>query len=132
MMDLNLQVNQKENSFLSEVNQASGETIQACFQCQKCSAGCVPSLMRWISSPIKCSVISSTPIVKRFLRQKTIWICASCYTCSVRCPNNIRYRQDHGYPAAALPPSLRGRTGRKGYSLFHSVFLDTSNRKADP
>src|SRR4030042_610638 len=40
MMDLKTPVNQKGNSFLSEANQASGETIQACFQCQKCSAGC--------------------------------------------------------------------------------------------
>ncbi|PIV21968.1 MAG: heterodisulfide reductase subunit C, partial [Deltaproteobacteria bacterium CG03_land_8_20_14_0_80_45_14] len=34
------QTNQKENSFLFEVAQASGEIIQACYQCQKCSAGC--------------------------------------------------------------------------------------------
>ena len=25
----------------------------------------------------------------RLLSSKTIWVCASCYTCSTRCPNDI-------------------------------------------
>ncbi len=33
-------VSQGESSFLSEVVQASGEKVQACYQCLKCSAGC--------------------------------------------------------------------------------------------
>src|SRR3990170_8026178 len=88
MMNPNTQIIQKENSFLSEVGQASGEKIQACYQCQKCSAGCpvayamdiLPNqILRHIQYDHRGKVLSS----------KTIWICASCYTCSVRCPNNI-------------------------------------------
>jgi len=121
------QTNQKENSFLLEVAQASGETIQACYQCQKCSAGCpvayamdiLPNqVLRHIQYDHREKVLSS----------KTIWICASCYTCSVRCPNNI--------DIAKIMDILRSlairsgiKPGEKDIPLFHSVFLNTIKSK---
>ena len=122
-MEPSKQFDPKENSFLSEVVQASGETIQACFQCQKCSAGCpiayamdiLPNqVLRHIQYGHREKVLSS----------KTIWICASCYTCSVRCPNNI--------DIAKIMDTLRSLSihsgvepGEKDVPVFHSVFLDT-------
>jgi heterodisulfide reductase subunit C len=119
--------NQKENAFLSEVVQASGETIQACYQCQKCSAGCpvayamdiLPNqILRHIQYDHREKVLSS----------RTIWICASCYTCSVRCPNNI--------DIAKIMDTLRSialhsgiKPGEKDIPVFHSVFLDTIKSK---
>ncbi len=126
-MDRNTQVNQKDNPFLSEVIQASGEKIQACFQCQKCSAGC----------PIAYAMdILPNQVLRRIqyghrekvLTSKTIWICASCYTCSVRCPNEI--------DIARVMDALRGlairsgaEPGEKDIPLFHSVFLDSIKSK---
>lgn len=126
-MELSKQSDPKDNSFLSEVNQASGETIQACFQCQKCSAGCpvayamdiLPNqILRHIQYDHREKVLSS----------KTIWICASCYTCSVRCPNNI--------DIAKIMDTLRNLSirsgvniGEKDVPIFHSVFLDTIKSK---
>ena len=126
-MDLSVQINQKGNPFLSEVVQASGETIQACFQCQKCSAGCpiayamdiLPNqILRHIQYGHREKVLSS----------KTIWICASCYTCSVRCPNNI--------DIAKIMDALRSlairsgaEPGEKDIPLFHSVFLESIKSK---
>jgi heterodisulfide reductase subunit C len=59
----------------------------------------------------------------RVLGSKTIWICTSCYTCSVRCPNNI--------DIAKIMDTLRHLAIRSGItpgvkeiSVFHSVFLD--------
>jgi len=118
-----VQLNQEDSTFLSEVVQASGETIQACFQCQKCSAGCpvayamdiLPNqVLRHIQYGHREKVLSS----------KTIWICASCYTCSVRCPNNI--------DIARIMDTLRSfsirsgtEPGEKDVPVFHSVFLNT-------
>jgi heterodisulfide reductase subunit C len=126
-MDLNVQGNQKENLFLSEVVQASGEKIQACFQCQKCSAGCpiayamdiLPNqMLRHIQYGHREKVLSS----------KTIWICASCYTCSVRCPNNIDLAK---IMDALRNLALRSGTepGERDIPVFHSVFLDTIKSK---
>ena len=127
MMDLNVQVNQKENSFLSEVNRASGETIQACFQCQKCSAGC-PIAYAMDILPNQMLRHIQYGHREKVLLSKTIWICASCYTCSVRCPNNI--------DIAKIMDTLRGlalrsgvEPGEKDIPLFHSVFLDTIKSK---
>ncbi len=126
-MHLNRQTSQNKNTFLSEVIQASGETIQVCYQCQKCSAGCpvayamdiLPNqILRHIQYDHREKVLSS----------KTIWICASCYTCSVRCPNTI--------DIAKIMDTLRGlavhsgiKPGEKDIPIFHSVFLDAIKSK---
>ena len=126
-MDLNVQVNQKENPFLSEVAQASGEKIQACYQCQKCSAGCpVAYAMDILPNQILRRIQYNHR--EKVLTSKTIWICASCYTCSVRCPNNI--------DIAKIMDTLRSlalrsgaEPGEKDIPVFHSVFLDTIKSK---
>jgi heterodisulfide reductase subunit C len=127
MMDQNVQGNQKENSFLSEVNQASGETIQTCFQCQKCSAGC-PIAYAMDILPNQMLRHIQYGHREKVLTSKTIWICASCYTCSVRCPNNI--------DIAKIMDTLRSlalrsgiEPGEKDIPLFHSVFLNTIKSK---
>ena len=123
MTDLNVQTIQKGNPFLSEVAQASGERIQACFQCQKCSVGCpiayamdiLPNqMLRHIQYGHRDKVLAS----------KTIWICASCYTCSVRCPNQI--------DIAMIMDVLRGlalrsgaEPGERDVPVFHSAFLES-------
>jgi heterodisulfide reductase subunit C len=126
-MDLNVQVNQKENPFLSEVAQASGEKIQACYQCQKCSAGCpVAYAMDILPNQVLRRIQYNQR--EKVLTSKTIWICASCYTCSVRCPNNI--------DIAKIMDTLRSlairsgaEPGEKDIPVFHSVFLDTIKSK---
>jgi len=126
-MNRGQQTDQKENSFLFEVDQASGETIQACYQCQKCSAGCpVAYAMDILPNQILRHIQYNHR--ERVLSSKTIWICASCYTCSVRCPNNI--------DIAKIMDTLRGlaihsgiKPGEKDIPLFHSVFLNTIKSK---
>ncbi len=79
-----------ESSFLEEVVKESGVDIRACYQCQKCSAGCpVVAAMDILPN----QVIRQTQYGRRekVLGCKSIWICASCHTCSVRCPNAIDF-----------------------------------------
>ena len=112
----------KENAFLSEIIQASGENLQACYQCQKCAAGCpVVEAMDLLPNQVLRHIQYGHR--ERVLGSKTIWICASCYTCSVRCPNDI--------DIARIMDTLRhlairsGVTpGEKDIPLFHAIFLD--------
>jgi heterodisulfide reductase subunit C len=121
------QINQNQNAFLMEVVKASGETLQACYQCQKCSAGCpVAYAMDILPNQILRHIQYGHQ--EQVLSSKTIWICASCYTCSVRCPNNI--------DIAKIMDTLRHmaihsgvKLGEKDIPLFHSVFLDTIKSK---
>ena len=117
-----MQLNPKGNAFLSEMVQVSGETIQACFQCQKCSAGCpVVEAMDLLPNQVLRHIQYGHR--EKVLGSKTIWICASCYTCSARCPNNI--------DMAHIMDTLRHKAiqsgvapGEKDIPVFHSVFLD--------
>lgn len=126
-MDPNRQANPKKNTFLSEVLEASGETIQACYQCQKCSAGCpVAYAMDVLPNQILRHIQYNHR--ERVLSSRTIWICSSCYACSVRCPNHI--------DVAKIMDCLRGlaihsgaQPGEKDIPIFHSVFLDAIKSK---
>jgi heterodisulfide reductase subunit C len=111
----------RDNSLLIEIVQKSGEKIQNCYQCQKCSAGCpvnfamdiLPNQMfRHIQYGHREKVLSS----------KTIWICAYCHACSVRCPNGI--------DIARVMDTLRHISyssgeiaGEKNVTIFHTLFL---------
>jgi len=126
-MSLSHEVPRKDHSFLSEVNHASGEKIQACYQCQKCSAGC-PVVYAMDILPNQILRHIQYDHRERVLSSKTVWICASCYTCSVRCPNNI--------DIAKIMDALRNlalrsgaKLGEKEIPMFHSVFLDTIKSK---
>ena len=126
-MNQEMPMSQRENSFLFEVVQASGEKLQACYQCQKCSAGCpVAYAMDLLPNQILRHIQYEHR--ERVLSSNAIWICASCYTCSVRCPNNI--------DIAKIMDTLRHLAIRSGIQpaekaipLFHSVFLNTIQSK---
>ncbi len=97
--------------------------VQDCYQCQKCSAGC-PVAFAMDYKPNQIMQLVSLGMADRVLSSKTIWLCASCYTCSSRCPNDI--------DIAAVMDWLRQTALRRGVSpaekevaLFHAAFLDS-------
>ncbi|MGO8990993.1 MAG: 4Fe-4S dicluster domain-containing protein [bacterium] len=127
MTELNARENQKGNPFLSEVAQASGEKISACFQCQKCSVGC-PIAYAMDVLPNQMLRHIQYGHREKVLTSNTIWICASCYTCSVRCPNNIDIAKIMD-TLRALAIHSEFKPGEKDIPIFHSVFLDTIKSK---
>jgi len=97
--------------------------VRDCFQCQKCSAGC-PVAFAMDYKPSQVIQMVSLGMKDRLLACKTIWICASCYTCSTRCPNEIdiagvmdRLRQTALKEDAAV--------AEKEVRFFHAAFLDS-------
>jgi len=120
-MEQNVQAIQKENPFLFDVVEASGEKIQACFQCQKCSAGC-PIAYAMDILPNQMLRHIQYGHREKVLTSKTIWICASCYTCSVRCPNDIDIAKIMDV-LRSLALRSGAEPGEKDVPVFHSVFL---------
>jgi len=59
-----------------------------CYQCAKCSAGC-PVGDEMDVLPHQIIHLALLGLEERILNTKTIWICANCYACAVRCPNDI-------------------------------------------
>ena len=59
-----------------------------CYQCAKCSAGC-PAASRMTLPPHQAIHLVALGQESRLRPENTIWMCAACFTCATRCPNNI-------------------------------------------
>lgn len=97
--------------------------VQDCYQCQKCSAGC-PVAFAMDYKPNQIMQMVSLGMKERVLSSKTIWVCASCYTCSTRCPNDIDIAKVMDWLRQTaireeVPPA------EKEVALFHSTFLES-------
>ncbi len=83
-------------SFLEKVEAAGPFHAGQCFQCRKCTNGCPASFAMdlYPDQVIRLTLLGQKEEV---LRSRTIWVCASCETCSTRCPNGIRIAEmmDH-------------------------------------
>lgn len=78
----------KGTSFLEEVNRLGKQTIQHCYQCQKCSVGC-PVAYAMDYAPNQLIRMIQYGMEDEVLASSTIWLCASCETCTTRCPNEV-------------------------------------------
>lgn len=76
------------DDFVRKVEELSGQNIYACYQCGKCSAGC-PVVDQMDILPNMVLHLLQTGHYEPLLKSKTIWVCASCFTCAVRCPKDV-------------------------------------------
>ena len=73
--------------FLDKINKLSGETITLCDQCGTCSGGC-PLVTEMDITPSQMMRMVQLGR-KEVLECKAMWFCASCFTCTVRCPRGL-------------------------------------------
>jgi len=76
------------SDFVKKVEEISGETLPACYQCGKCSAGC-PMSSAMDLMPNQIVRLVQLGLEDDIANSKTIWLCASCLTCAVRCPRGV-------------------------------------------
>ncbi len=76
--------------FGKEVMSVPGcENLQSCIQCGTCSGVC-PLSIYMDYSPRQVMALTRSDFKNEVLRSHTIWLCASCYSCTVECPRQIR------------------------------------------
>ena len=109
------------------IKAAHGEDAYRCYQCQKCSAGC-PMTFAMDYPPSQVMRMIQLGEEDELLASKTIWVCLTCNTCSIRCPNDI--------DIALVIDALRERALEKGsrpaeerVALFHKYFLDNVRKR---
>jgi heterodisulfide reductase subunit C len=101
---------------------STGQKVRTCYQCKKCSAGC-PVAFAMDLVPHEVMKMVQYGQERRVLRSSTIWLCASCETCTTRCPNEI--------DIAGVMDGLRRMALEKGVRIaepevkvFHRSFLN--------
>lgn len=106
--------------FIREVEKLSGQKLANCYQCHKCTAGC-PAAYTMDLGPGRIMRLVQLGQEERVLTSNTIWVCASCLTCTTRCPQEI--------DVARVMDTLRILARKKGFKgdkdvpLFNEVFL---------
>lgn len=111
-----------DQKFIDMVREESGQDPSLCYQCGNCTAGCpyteyfdypVSQIMRLLQAGQKDKILSS----------KAIWLCATCETCTTRCPCEIR--------VATVMDCLRiiarreERVAEKDIATFYDTFLSS-------
>lgn len=109
-------------SFLDDVEAAGPFNVAQCFQCRKCTNGC-PASFAMDLYPDQVIRLTLLGLKDDVLRSQTIWVCASCETCSTRCPNGVRI--------AELMDCLKEMAIKEKIAIpqpqvaaFHKTFLD--------
>lgn len=114
-----------DRDFRAEVEKHSGTPVSACFQCVKCTNGC-PINYAMDIMPNRLIRMVQLGFRQRVLSSRTIWICASCETCTTRCPNDI--------DVARVMDTLRRMSIKSGdvaeprVVMFHEAFLAAVKR----
>ena len=110
----------------STTNHLSTQTVELCYHCHKCTAGC-PVVEAMDYGPDQLLRMVALDQREAVLASKDIWLCAGCYTCATRCPNDI--------DIAAIMDALRQLSLQEGYQtgerdvlLFHRLFLGVVQR----
>jgi heterodisulfide reductase subunit C len=113
--------------FCRQVEAALGQQLGACFHCGKCASGCpVGFAMDLLPNQVVRQV--QLGLKDQVLQSAAIWLCASCQTCTTRCPNEV--------DIAALMDLLREMARREGVPaaeeqipLFHAAFLASVEKR---
>lgn len=108
----------KNRETIADIACKAGVSLQDCYQCGKCSAGCpmaedMDLLPRQI---IRCLQLG---MLDEALHSRSPWICAACHTCSERCPNQI--------DVCAVMESVRQEADRRNIRPVRTVSLFTKD-----
>lgn len=109
-----------------------GEKILQCLQCGTCSASC-PSSHAMDFSPRRIVAAFRAGRLDEVLASSSMWLCVSCYSCTVRCPAGIPFT-DLMYELKRLGAELRldGRK-EKGAAMARAftAVLDRRGRSSE-
>jgi heterodisulfide reductase subunit C len=77
-------------SFINEVcSIPGGESINSCIQCGVCTGSC-PTANQWDYPPRRVIAMVRAGLRDELLSSNSMWFCVSCYSCTVRCPRDIK------------------------------------------
>lgn len=111
--------------FARKISEKSGQPLQLCYQCGKCTAGC-PVAFAMDYPPHRVIRALQLGLKEDVVQYNSIWLCTTCETCSTRCPRGVNI--------AGVMEALRVEAHRQGIRppgkgrhvpLFYDLFLGT-------
>jgi len=81
-------VTPSESPLAAAVLSESGQNVNLCYQCMKCAAGC-PVSYEMDYKPAELIHAIRLGMDDVVLNSRTMWLCASCETCTTRCPQEV-------------------------------------------
>jgi heterodisulfide reductase subunit C len=111
-----------DRDFMQAVEKESGQQVAHCYQCGNCTAGCpltfafdfpVHQIMRLVQVGQKARVLGS----------HSIWLCATCETCTTRCPREIDVARV--MDVLRMMARREGTVSEEGVQAFYDSFLDS-------
>ena len=77
----------ENEEFVEKIVKLSGEIVTLCDQCGTCSGSC-PMISEMDITPSQMMRLTQLG-QEEVLDSKAMWLCASCFTCTVRCPRGL-------------------------------------------
>jgi heterodisulfide reductase subunit C len=87
MNEANLTIT-SQSQLAKAVMEESGQNVNLCYQCGKCAAGC-PISYEMDYKPAQLIHAIRLGLDDLVFNSKTMWLCASCETCTTRCPQEV-------------------------------------------
>jgi heterodisulfide reductase subunit C len=114
-----------EVGFIDEVcSIPGGEAIRSCIQCGVCTGSC-PTASKWDYPPRQVIAMVRAGLRDELLSSNSMWFCASCYTCTVRCPRDIKPADImHALEVIAIRSGLS--TKRSRTPVMYQCFVDSA------
>lgn len=100
------------------------DQVKHCMQCGTCTGGC-PTAMLMDHTPRTLIYMINLGLKNEVLHSNTLWTCVNCYTCSVRCPRDIKVSE--------VFDALRALAFKLGYmpkneQVYHNSFTKVMDR----
>lgn len=114
-----------KTSFIDEVCYVpGGESIRSCIQCGICTGSC-PTANKWDYPPRQVIAMVRAGFREELLSSNSMWFCASCYTCTVRCPRDIKPADImHALEVLAIRSGLSTKQSRT--PVMYQCFIDSA------
>ena len=107
------------------IRRETGENVYLCYQCVKCTSGC-PLTEHFDLAPNQVMRAAQLGMEELIFQSRTPWLCASCQTCTTRCPQGIDIARVMDFIVSeAMAEGIEPKVPE--IALFNKVFLRDVN-----
>jgi heterodisulfide reductase subunit C len=103
----------------------AGETLRNCMQCGSCTATCATAYAMDYT-PRQLWHMARLGLRQEVLNSKTLWLCSTCYSCTLRCPRELPLTETIGTLKRLAEED--GIQAYKDSRHFYRAFMNTVRR----